>query len=81
MNMIDGLQDHVEDHLSLLTPIEQAWQPTDYLPDLTAEDWSEQLGRFRETRTACPTNSSSSSWGTWSPRRRCRTTRSRSSTS
>ena len=54
MNMIDGLQDHVEDHLSLLTPIEQAWQPTDYLPDLTAEDWSEQLGRFRETVRRLP---------------------------
>jgi acyl-[acyl-carrier-protein] desaturase len=54
MNMIDGLQDHVEDHLSLLTPIEQAWQPTDYLPDLTADDWSEQLGRFREAARRLP---------------------------
>ena len=54
MNMIDGLQDHVEGHLSLLAPIEQAWQPTDYLPDLTAEDWSEQLGRFRATARRLP---------------------------
>lgn len=35
-------------NLSLLLPVEQAWQPTDYLPDLTAPDWREQMERFRE---------------------------------
>src|ERR1700733_2689042 len=54
MNAIESLQDHVEQHLSLLTPVERIWQPTDYLPDLTADDWSEQLGRFRETARCLP---------------------------
>ena len=54
MTMIDELQDFVEKHLSLLTPIDQIWQPTDYLPDLTAEDWSEQLSRFREVARRLP---------------------------
>ena len=48
------MQGHVEELLSLLSPIEEAWQPTDYLPDLTAEDWSEQLGRFRATARRLP---------------------------
>ena len=54
MSVIGELQHHVEEHLSLLTPVEQAWQPTDYLPDLAAEDWSEQLGRLRETARRLP---------------------------
>ncbi len=48
MNVIESLQSHVAELLGLLTPIERIWQPTDYLPDLTAGDWSEQLGQFRE---------------------------------
>ncbi len=54
MSVIESLQSHVADHLSLLTPVEQAWQPTDFLPDLTAEDWSEQLSRFRESAQCLP---------------------------
>ena len=54
MDMIESLQGHVAEHLSLLTPVDQIWQPTDYLPDLTAEDWSEQLAQFREDGAALP---------------------------
>jgi acyl-[acyl-carrier-protein] desaturase len=54
MSIIDELQGHVEQHLSLLAAVEQAWQPTDYLPDFAAEDWSEQLGRFREAARRVP---------------------------
>ena len=49
MELIESLQEFVEQNLSLLAPVEQAWQPTDFLPDLTAEDWVEQLDRFRES--------------------------------
>ncbi|MHC5539264.1 acyl-ACP desaturase [Singulisphaera rosea] len=52
--MIESLQGHVADHLGLLLPVEQSWQATDFLPDLTAEDWAEQLGRFRETARCLP---------------------------
>ncbi|MFA9477205.1 acyl-ACP desaturase [Phycisphaerales bacterium AB-hyl4] len=38
----------VRDSLSLLIPPDKSWQPTDYLPDLTAPDWYEQLSAFRE---------------------------------
>jgi acyl-[acyl-carrier-protein] desaturase len=37
----------VADALTLLTPVEKAWQPSDLLPDLTRPDWREQLGSFR----------------------------------
>jgi len=48
LELLRSLQSVVEKNLNLLLPIEQAWQPTDYLPDLTGEDWSEQLAKFRE---------------------------------
>jgi acyl-[acyl-carrier-protein] desaturase len=48
-DLIENLQGFVEENLSLLSPVDMAWQPTDYLPDLTAEDWTVQLQRFRET--------------------------------
>ena len=47
--MIASLQGFVADNLSLLAPVADAWQPTDYLPDLSEEDWAEQLTRFRES--------------------------------
>ena len=47
MDTIESLQGFVGENLSLLAPVDQAWQPTDYLPDLTAEDWAEQVARFR----------------------------------
>src|SRR5271154_1394618 len=49
MELIESLQEFVEQNLSLLSPVEEAWQPTDFLPDLTAEDWVEQLNQFRES--------------------------------
>lgn len=48
MSIIESLQDFVGDNLSLLTPINRAWQPTDYLPNLAAEDWAQQVEEFRE---------------------------------
>ncbi len=49
MPLIETLQGFVEENLSLLAPVDQAWQPTDYLPDLVSDDWAENLSRFRET--------------------------------
>jgi acyl-[acyl-carrier-protein] desaturase len=54
MSIVEGLQDFVAENLSLLTPIEQAWQPTDFLPDLCADDWADRLDRFRESARALP---------------------------
>lgn len=48
IELLDSLSSVVKENLSLLSPSDQAWQPTDYLPDLTAPDWREQMERFRE---------------------------------
>ncbi len=48
MEMIESLQEFVGQNLFLLAQVDQAWQPTDFLPDLTAPDWSEQLTQFRD---------------------------------
>ena len=47
MALMEELEGFVGENLSLLTPIEQAWQPSDLLPDLTGEDWAQRLGEFR----------------------------------
>ncbi len=47
MELIESLQGFVGDNLALLAPVDQAWQPTDFLPDLMAEDWADQIARFR----------------------------------
>jgi acyl-[acyl-carrier-protein] desaturase len=45
--VLSGLAASVRENLSLLLPVDEAWQPTDFLPDLTAPDWHEQLSGFR----------------------------------
>ena len=52
MELIESLQGFVEENLALLTPVDQAWQPTDFLPDLTAEDWAEQVDAVPDLRAA-----------------------------
>jgi len=54
MELIESLQGFVSENLSLLLPVDQAWQPSDYLPDLTAGDWAEQLTRFRDSARCLP---------------------------
>jgi acyl-[acyl-carrier-protein] desaturase len=46
--VLAGMQETVAENLSILGDVEKIWQPSDYLPDLTREDWSEQLQAFRE---------------------------------
>ncbi|MDG3003435.1 acyl-ACP desaturase [Paludisphaera mucosa] len=54
MNVLESMQNYVEGNLSLLISVEQSWQPTDYLPDLTGDDWSENLKRFRQEALCLP---------------------------
>ena len=42
--VIRAIEPAVADHLSLLLPLDRAWQPTDYLPDLES---GELAGRGR----------------------------------
>ena len=46
--VLTAMQDYVAQNLAILGDIEKIWQPTDYLPDLTGEDWHEQLQSYRE---------------------------------
>lgn len=45
-NVIRAIEPAVADHLSLLLPLDRAWQPTDYLPDLEVS-WRDEVERFR----------------------------------
>ena len=47
-----AIEPAVADNLDLLVPIDRAWQPADYLPDLAAENWREQVEAFRNTAMA-----------------------------
>lgn len=47
VEVLAGLRPFVKENLGLLAQIKDAWQPTDYLPDLSAPDWREQLEAFR----------------------------------
>jgi acyl-[acyl-carrier-protein] desaturase len=49
IELLRSLGHVVEENLSLLLPIEKAWQPTDYLPDFAQPDWHEQMLRMRES--------------------------------
>jgi acyl-[acyl-carrier-protein] desaturase len=46
--VLRGMSAFVGEHLNHLLPVDRAWQPTDYLPDLSAEDWRDRLAAFRE---------------------------------
>lgn len=39
---------------SLLIPIEQSWQPSDFVPDLTKESWREDIITFKAKASALP---------------------------
>jgi acyl-[acyl-carrier-protein] desaturase len=46
-DVLRGMSAFVEQHLNLLTAPSDAWQPSDYLPDFSADDWRDQLETFR----------------------------------
>lgn len=48
LRLLHSLGDVVQSNLALLNPIDQAWQPCDYLPNLEGEDWVEQMRAFRD---------------------------------
>lgn len=53
--VIKSMEGFVKENLSsLLKPVEESWQPSDFLPDLTKEDWREQLVALRERAKELP---------------------------
>jgi len=47
LELLRGVSAFVEQNLNLLTTPSDAWQPSDYLPDFSADDWRDQLETFR----------------------------------
>ena len=47
LEILHSLSAQVQENLKLLAPTDKAWQPSDYLPDLSAPDFMEQLLAFR----------------------------------
>ena len=52
LDVIRGIEHAVADNLKLLAPLDKAWQPTDYLPDLESVSWQDEVERFRQTAEA-----------------------------
>ena len=42
------MEGFVSSQLEYLKPVEESWQPQDWLPDMTEEDWPERVQAFRE---------------------------------
>ncbi len=52
---IRGIEGFVEENLgSLLKPVSESWQPSDFLPDLTSENWHDLLRDFRAKAARLP---------------------------
>ncbi|MCA9433106.1 MAG: acyl-ACP desaturase, partial [Candidatus Omnitrophica bacterium] len=49
LEVIDSIQDHIGDQLSLLSlpGKEKNWQPTDFLPDLSKDGWEKEVEELR----------------------------------
>jgi acyl-[acyl-carrier-protein] desaturase len=55
LEVIKSMEGFVKDHIgSLLVPVEQSWQPSDFMPDLTKDSWVEDISAVREKARALP---------------------------
>jgi acyl-[acyl-carrier-protein] desaturase len=53
LEVVKSIEGFVGEHLdSLLTKIEDSWQPSDFLPNMNADNWIEQLTDFRKNAAA-----------------------------
>lgn len=53
--VIKSMEDFVEKNLSaLLKPVNESWQPSDFLPDLTKDDWKDEIAAFRHRAKDLP---------------------------
>jgi acyl-[acyl-carrier-protein] desaturase len=48
IELLESLQGFVAENLSLLLQPNEAWQPSDYLPDFNGEDWHDPLKQLRK---------------------------------
>jgi acyl-[acyl-carrier-protein] desaturase len=53
--VIRSMEGFVKENLgSLLTPVDQSWQPQDFMPNMSGPDWSSELTAFRERAAQLP---------------------------
>ncbi|MDO8730651.1 MAG: acyl-ACP desaturase [Candidatus Omnitrophota bacterium] len=52
--VIKGMAPFVEENLGLLKTVEDSWQPSDILPDMTSEDWKDRVEGLRKQARAVP---------------------------
>jgi acyl-[acyl-carrier-protein] desaturase len=52
--VIRAIEAAVERNLQILRPVETAWQPTDYLPDLAGDQWQAEVAALRQAALAIP---------------------------
>ena len=46
-NVVASLEQFVQTKLSLLGPVDKVWQPSDFLPDLSRDDWLRDVNQLR----------------------------------
>ena len=56
LEVIESIQDHIGEQLSLLSlpDEEKNWQPTDFLPDFSKDGWEKDLAELRESAQGLP---------------------------
>jgi acyl-[acyl-carrier-protein] desaturase len=47
--VVSEIESLVESKLTLLRPVETCWQPTDFVPAMSGDNWMAELKEFRET--------------------------------
>jgi len=48
------MEGFVTDQLQLLKSVEESWQPDDFLPDMNADNWQDEVSEFRTRAAALP---------------------------
>jgi acyl-[acyl-carrier-protein] desaturase len=53
--VIRSIENHVRENIHhLLKPVEESWQPSDFLPDMSSLSWHEDVLKFQEQAKALP---------------------------
>jgi acyl-[acyl-carrier-protein] desaturase len=52
LEVIQAIEEAVDENLNLLGPLDKAWQPSDYLPDLESAGWRDEVERVRQAAGA-----------------------------
>lgn len=54
VEVLQAMEPFVEQHLNILRPVDDSWQPQDFLPDMRREDWREQIAELRAECAGLP---------------------------